>query len=357
MANPVTVPLINPNEPEAVIVQVYVADGDKVKQGDVLCTLETTKATNDLVSEHSGYIVGLRYKAGDTVIAGETLAYIAENPDWQPPHQEVEPSVEEAEPKYRITEPARKLLEEYQLSPEVLPPNVLITRQVVLAYLEQQSELASSEVDSTAIVIYGGGGHGKSVLELVQAMGEYHVVGFVDDGLRAGEKILGVKVLGGGEKLPELYAKGVRLAANAVGGIGNIKVRLKVFQKIRDIGFKCPVLVHPTAYIEPSAELSEGVQVFPHAYVGSDVKVGYGSIINTGAIVSHDCQLGDYVNISPGAVLAGGVQIGAESLVGMGVTINLMVNVGRGARLGNGATVKEDVPDKGIVRAGTIWRM
>ncbi|MBP1702324.1 MAG: hypothetical protein H6Q38_1431, partial [Chloroflexi bacterium] len=71
--------------------------------------------------------------------------------------------------------------------------------------------------------------------------------------------------------------------------------------------------------------------------------------------ISHDCQLGDYVNIAPGAILAGEVNIEAGALVGMGVTVNLRVKVGAGARIGNGATVKSDVPEKGIVRAGTIW--
>ena len=119
------------------------------------------------------------------------------------------------------------------------------------------------------------------------------------------------------------YQQGVRLAVNAVGGIGDVAVRIKIFQRIAQAGFACPAVVHPTAFVEASAQLSPGVQVFPHAYVGSDVRVGFGSIINTGAIVSHDCILGDYTNLSPGAILAGAVQVGSGALIGMGATINL----------------------------------
>jgi acetyltransferase EpsM len=93
----------------------------------------------------------------------------------------------------------------------------------------------------------------------------------------------------------------------------------------------------------------------PNAYVGSQVNLGFGSIVNTGATVSHDCVIGDYANIAPGAILAGEVQVGPSVLVGMGTTINLRVKIGASARIGNGSTVKEDVPEQGIVRAGTIW--
>jgi acetyltransferase EpsM len=41
--------------------------------------------------------------------------------------------------------------------------------------------------------------------------------------------------------------------------------------------------------------------------------------------------------------------------VGMGVTVNLRVTIGSRARVGNGATIKQDVPEGGIVHAGTIW--
>jgi acetyltransferase EpsM len=209
--------------------------------------------------------------------------------------------------------------------------------------------------DPTAIIIYGGGGHGKSLIDLLRALGSYHLAGVVDDGKPAGGDVLGVPLLGGGEVLGELYRSGVRMAVNAVGGIGNLAPRLQVFGRLAEAGFDCPGVVHPAAWVEPSASLAKGVQVFPHAYVGSDAHVGFGCIVNTGAILSHDVVLGDYSNISPGAILAGAVEVGERALIGMGVTINLEVKVGAGARIGNGATIKRDVPAGSVVHAGTIW--
>ena len=209
--------------------------------------------------------------------------------------------------------------------------------------------------ESTGLVVYGGGGHSKTIIELVRAAGLLQLVGIIDDHLPVGTSILGLPVLGGADRLPGLFADGVRLAANAVGGIGNVAVRIDVFDTIARAGFQCPTLVHPSAWVEPSARLADGVQVLAKAYVSSDSRVGFGSVINAGVVVSHDCVLGRIVNLSPGAMLAGGVVLEDYVQVGMAATINLNIHVGQGARIGNGATVKSDVPSGQVVRAGAIW--
>lgn len=206
-----------------------------------------------------------------------------------------------------------------------------------------------------ALVIYGGGGHGKSIIEMVQTLGTYEVIGVIDDELTPGSQVMGVPVLGDAEILEDLVSRGIRLAVNAVGGIGDLEVRVKIFQMLKDAGFDFPTLVHPTATVEPSARLSPGVQIHPHAYVGTQAWIGFGVIVNNGAIVSHDCLIGDYAGIAPGAMLAGEVKIGKRVQVGMGVTVNLCLTIGEGSLIGNSAVVKRDVPAGTIVHAGTVW--
>lgn len=214
---------------------------------------------------------------------------------------------------------------------------------------------APQEFDPTALLLYGGGGHGKTLIDLVRAAGNYHWVGLIDDQLTRGSKVLGVPVLGGAEQLADLHRSGVRLAVNGVGGIGNPNVRARVFEILEQAGFTCPAIVHPTAWVEQSARLEGGVQVLAHAYVSSAATIGFGSVLNAGAIVSHDCRLGRCVNLSPGAALAGNVRLEDYVQIGMNATVNLDISVGRGARIGNGATVKADVPPDTVVRAGAVW--
>lgn len=363
----VKIPLLNPNEPEALIASLPVENGQFVKQGECLCTLETTKTTADLEADHDGYIAALKFKDGQTVTAGDVLCYLADDSNWKPEKIDISGKEKEQIADFgnlpqglRITRPALKISAENNLDFALFPIGPLVTEKMVRKMIDRKSIEQSyssphTEFDPKALIVFGGGGHGKSLIELIRTLGTYHIVGIVDEGMTPGEGVMGESVLGGADVLSELYDEGVRQAVNAVGGIGNIDVRVNVFKKLSKSGFVCPAVVHPTAFVEPSARLASGVQIFAHAYVGSASEVGFGSIINTGAVISHDNVIGNHVNISPNACLAGEVSVGDGTLVGMGVTINLGVKIGEKSRIGNGATVKSELPENGLVRAGAIW--
>ena len=354
----VLIPLVNPNEAEALLAALYVQEGQQIQAGERIAELETTKSNAELLAEVAGIVRGLRATPGDTLRAGERLCYLTNGAD-DPLPAEINPTpvqpprVEEDD--RRISQPARQLAAELQVDLGQFPGGVFITRQMVQDVAANTVMLAGLTFEPLDILVYGGGGHGKSLIELIRAAGVYRVVGVIDDGLPAGSLILDVPVLGGGSVLATLHNQGAGLAINAVGGIGNLRPRLQVFEKLKEAGYTCPTVIHPTAFIESSAELAEGVQVLPFAYVGSSAQIGFGCIINTRATVSHDCRLGEYVNLAPGSILAGGVQVGARTLIGMNATVNLEVKIGGWARIGNGATVKSDVGEAEVVRAGSTW--
>ncbi len=291
------------------IASLTVYDGQQVEAGQPMARLESPGGHLDLLAPLSGYVTGLRAFPGQAARPGDILCYLAE------------------QPTLASTQPAAAL----------------------------NKILENTPLDPTSMLIYGAGGHGKAVLELLRAVRTYRIIGWIDDGLPVGSEILGLPVVGGAANLREWYKRGVRLAANGVGGIGNPAVRIQVFDTLAQEGFSCPALVHPTAMVEPSAALEAGVQVLPLAYVGSSTRVGFGSVINVGAIAAHDCRLGRVTNLSPGAALAGFVQVGDHTQIGMNATINLNLTIGSGCNIGNGATVKADVPAGARVWAGSTW--
>lgn len=363
---PVIVPLLNANEPEARLVALHVHEGQRVEKGALLFTIETTKAAADVESPADGF-VRIVADQGGTLAVGETLAFITAVVDE--PLEAVSPrslptvtqtgslpvpgSPSLAPAGLRITKPARALAESLGLDLSTLPTDRLVTESVIrqLTPTAPISQSANSQ-----IIIYGAGGHAKTVMEMVLQIGAFRIAGIIDDNPSlVGTSVLGLPVLGTREMLPELAEQGIRLAANGVGGIIEMSVRVRIFELLAASGFSFPILRHPRATLEASARIADGVQVFANAYVGSESVLHERCMINTGAVVSHDCEIGAYTHIAPGALLAGHVHVGERTLVGMGATTTIGLKIGSQARIGNGAVLLADVPDKAIVPAGKVW--
>jgi len=264
-----------------------------------------------------------------------------------------------------MTKPARALAEQLGLDLSSLPTDRLVTEAIVrqMAGPSPESHPAVTPTlkskirnPKSEILLYGAGGHAKAVLEMIQAVGAFGVAGIVDDNpALTGTSVLGVPVLGTRAALSGLLEQGIFLAANGVGGIINIEIRVKLFDLLAGYGFAFPILRHPRATVEPSALLEDGAQVFANAYIGSSAVLREKCMVNTGAIVSHDCEIGRYTHIAPGCLLAGHVHVGERALVGMGVTTIIGLKIGDGARVGNGAVLLADVPARQIVPAGKVW--
>jgi sugar O-acyltransferase (sialic acid O-acetyltransferase NeuD family) len=262
-------------------------------------------------------------------------------------------------PGLRITQPARALADKLGVDVSTLPADQLITTAVVYRYAGRVKAdvepVRRAPTTDRRLIIYGGGGHARTLLEAAQAMGTFDIAGIVDDGIAAGSSILGVPVLGSRALLPELLAQGIGLAINGVGGIADVSVRVLIFNLLESLGFALPVVQHPRASVERSAEIGAGAQVLANAYIGSGAVLQAKSLVNTNAVVSHDCVIGSFAHVAPGALLAGHVRVGERALIGMGVTAAIGVKIGAGARIGNSAALYGDVPDNISIPARVVW--
>lgn len=201
-----------------------------------------------------------------------------------------------------------------------------------------------------AIVIVGGGGHAKVLIDLIRAARVYEIAGVLDARLDVGAKVLGVPVLGGDALLPELYSRGMRSACIAVGSIGDNSRRKSLFDMVKGAGFGVPVLIHPASMVSPHAALAEGAQIMAGAVLQAECRIGENTIINTGALVEHDCSVGRDVHICPGAVVSGGCEIGDGSFIGAGAVIIQGVKIGKNSVVAAGSVVVGSVPGGATVK-------
>lgn len=61
---------------EGLITEWHFQEGDAVKEGDALLTVETEKVDTDIEAPKSGTLVEVRFAADDEVPVGEIIAYI-----------------------------------------------------------------------------------------------------------------------------------------------------------------------------------------------------------------------------------------------------------------------------------------
>lgn len=154
------------------------------------------------------------------------------------------------------------------------------------------------------LLILGAGGHGKVVKEIATATKQYRRIAFLDDCFDGSNP----EIIG---KLAD-YEKFKSAYTDAFVAIGNPDIREQLQKMLRDAKYDIPVLVHPDAYISPSASIGVGTVVMPKSVVQANVKIGKGCIVSAGAIIDHDADVGDYCHINAGAVVAAGSKVPSE---------------------------------------------
>lgn len=196
------------------------------------------------------------------------------------------------------------------------------------------------------IVLVGGGGHCKVVIDAIVNIGEYNIKGIADSKLEAGKKVSGIPIIGNDDCLTDLYKEGINKAFIAVGSVGDCGARKNIYEKLKDIGFNLAVIVHPKAIVAQDVTMGEGTFVAAGAVINPGVTIGKNVIINTSASIDHDCRIADFVHIAPGVILSGGVEVGKATHIGTGAKVRQYVKIAENCLIKMGAIVTRDPSDE-----------
>jgi sugar O-acyltransferase (sialic acid O-acetyltransferase NeuD family) len=194
------------------------------------------------------------------------------------------------------------------------------------------------------ILLVGAGGHAMSCIDVIEAQGRFCIQGLLGSPAEKGGQRLGYPVLGSDEDLSALLLPG----GNALVCVGQIKTpepRMRLFGRLRELGYALPAIVAPTAWVSPHARIGAGSIVMHGAIVNAGAEVGENCIINTRALVEHGARVGNHCHVSTGALLNGDVEVGAGSFIGSGSQVKDGVRVGQRCIVGFGATVFGNLAD------------
>jgi len=167
------------------------------------------------------------------------------------------------------------------------------------------------------IILIGGGGHCKSVIDVIEQEGKFKIVGIVDKPELLDSKVLGYSVIGNDSDLSSLVKK-YQCALITVGQIKSPDLRIKLFSLANKVGFFLPSIISPRAYVSKHAVVGKGTIVMHDVLINTNAKIGDNCIINTKSIVEHGSNIGDHCHISTNAVINGDVVVGSGSFIGSG---------------------------------------
>jgi sugar O-acyltransferase (sialic acid O-acetyltransferase NeuD family) len=188
------------------------------------------------------------------------------------------------------------------------------------------------------IILIGGGGHCKSVIDVIEQEGRFEIIGIVDKPELLGSNVLEYSVIGNDSDLNSL-AKKYHYALITAGQIKSPLLRIKLFNLAVKAGFTLPNIISSSAYVSRHSSIGNGVVVMHNAIINASVTIGDNCIINSKALIEHDCTISKHCHISTNATINGGVTIESGCFIGSSATTKELITIGENSFIKAGSLV------------------
>jgi UDP-perosamine 4-acetyltransferase len=199
------------------------------------------------------------------------------------------------------------------------------------------------------VLLVGAGGHCKVILSIIDKT-KYIPFGISDEDPNLFNKeIDGYKIL-----YNELQWQKVReFCSNAIVSFGSVNIpfqRRKVWEKLKKICFKFPIVIAKNTIIDKNVKIGDGTVIMPGVIINTGTVIGENCIINTGTVIDHDCEIGDHTHIAPGVTCSGGVSVGEMTHIGTGASVIQGISIGAYSLVAAGSVLVKDVEENSKVK-------
>ncbi|MGD1822468.1 MAG: acetyltransferase [Pleomorphochaeta sp.] len=195
------------------------------------------------------------------------------------------------------------------------------------------------------LILVGGGGHCKSVIEVAETAG-YRILGVLDTPDKLGTKVLSYSVIGCDDDIP-MYAESAQFVIT-VGQIQDTKLRENIAQRIEDAGGELATIIAKSAVVSKYSKIGKGSVIMHNCVVNADAQIGKHVIVNTFANIEHDAIVGDFCHISTGTMINGNCVIGNNVFIGSQSVVSNGVKVLDNCLIGAGSFVRKNTRYPGV---------
>ena len=353
---PVVIPTTDVNSDTAVVTAWHVLDRSLVEAGEVVAEVETSKAVLDVAAPDAGYLLR-GADEGARVSLAEPLAQLFPSLEALEEHAarraEAALTAVAASGAVRATAPALRRAAELGIDVATLANGALVTVKMVEAAAgngatappkdlplpleapgatERVALIGAGLGATQAIDIFASGTTGQSAVALVD-----------DDRNRWGHEVAGVPVVGGMDRLEELFREGCfDCALIAIGT--SVPARARLRQACADLGIPLANAIDPTARIGAGVEMGTGNLICAFCHFGVETRIGDNNFLSAYNSFDHHNVLGSDIATGPGCKTSGLVRIGDRVRMGTGIFIEPHVEIGDGVQVASGAVIVTSVP-------------
>ena len=192
------------------------------------------------------------------------------------------------------------------------------------------------------ILLIGAGGHARSCIDVLEEENQFKIAGLIEKGKSISNESLGYPVIGTDDNLKVLRQQ-YKNALITVGQIKSPKIRIKLYQLLKELDFTLPVIVSSQAYVSKHAQIGEGSIIMHGVIINANAKIGNNCIINNRALIEHDAVIGDHCHIATGAIINGEVSVENETFIGSGAVTKQAISIGKNCVIGAGVVLKNDI--------------
>ena len=351
-------PMVNVNEDEIELVEWHKEKDQFVKEGELLATFESTKSTYEFSAPNTGYFTPLM-ESGNTIQVGQLIGYFSDEkgmPMDSPEENLVQSN--SAQTEITWTRKARLVAERNQLDlnqVEEAAREKKITEQVVLDFIGHQatpttiSSIAANVHGIERVLILGGGNVAALVIDILSRVPHQNPVAILDDNPALhNSSVLGIPVLGGFNKIQELFQNNTFDAAALAVGI--LPARQKIFDELNAKDIPFTNIIDPTAIIGVNSRMGTGNMLMAFCRLGPEAVIGDNNFLSAYVNIEHHNHMGSHCTFGPSVYMSGGVQIGSQVRFGTGIHVEPRLTIGDNAVIASGVTVTTNIPANTVVK-------
>lgn len=198
------------------------------------------------------------------------------------------------------------------------------------------------------LLIIGGRGNGSVIAACIEDNRrrfndfEWEVAGFIND--FESDSIDGYPILGGTKDISELAKKSFYFAWG-IHLMQRNPFTEKFFNLLAIPVNRLATIIHKSAFIAASAEISPGVLIMNNCYISPRVKLGIGTMVKSNALIAHDVECGPLCHFAMGSITGAYTQLGVCADVAIGCVVLEKIRIGNYSFAGAGSLISRDIPD------------